>query len=98
MPSSDKNMSREARLKTLLTACSLPQRVSSLSARSRSFAVSGSSNFLFVGSITRAVKGTTDTSNPPPNSHLASDLDLHAIKALKKPATAKETCVTVALL
>ena len=85
-------------LKKLLTACSFPQRVSSFSARSKSFAVAGSSNFLFVGSITRAVKGMTDTSNPPPISHLASDLDLQATSALKKPATAKETCVTVALL
>ena len=53
---------------------------------------------MFVGSITRAVKGMTDTSNPPPISQLVSDLDLQAINALKKPKIAKETCVTVALL
>jgi hypothetical protein len=45
-----------------------------------------------------AVKGTTDASNPPPSSHLASDLDLQATSVLKKPAIANETCVTVALL
>jgi hypothetical protein len=84
-------------LKALLTACSLPQRVSRFSARAKSLAVSGSSNCLFVGSIARAVKGMTDTSNPPLISHLGSDLSRHATNALKKPALAKKTCVTVAL-
>ncbi len=62
-----------------------------------SFAVAGSSSLLLVGSIAKAVKGTTETSNPPPTSHLESDLSLQATNALRKPKPAKETCVTVAL-
>ena len=81
----------------LLTACSLPQRVNSFSARAKSLAVSGSSNCLFVGSIAKSVNGMTEPSSPPPISHLESDLNRHATIALKKPVLAKETCVTVAL-
>src|SRR5215203_2040279 len=84
-------------LRTLLSACSLPHRANNLSASSRSFAVAGSSNCLFVGSIATAVKGMTDTSNPPPINHLVSSLNLQATSALKKPTLAKETCVTAAL-
>src|SRR3712207_8182942 len=55
--------------------------------------VCGSSNCLFVGSITKAVKGMTDTSKAPPISHLESDLSIQATNALKKPVLARETCV-----
>jgi hypothetical protein len=52
---------------------------------------------LFVGSIASAVKGMTATSKLPPTNHLESEFNLQAASALKKPALAKETCVTVAL-
>ena len=82
----------------LLTACNFSQRPSSFSARSGPFAVSGSSNFLFVGNIAKAVKGMTEASSPPPISHLRSYPDFQATDELNKPATAKETCMTVAFL
>ena len=97
LPSENKNSSKEAKLRTLRTACSLPHRLNNLSAKSGSFAVAGSRSCLFVGSITRAVKGMTDTSKPPPINHLESDLNFQAASALKKPTLAKVTCVTVAL-
>ncbi len=49
LASRSRNVSREARPETLLTACSFPQRRSSSSARPRSFSVSGSSSFLLIG-------------------------------------------------
>jgi len=82
---------------TLLTACSLPHRLSNLSAKSTSFAVAGSSSRLFVGSIAMTVKGMTDTNKLPPTNHLESELNLQASSELKNPTLAKETCVTVAL-
>jgi hypothetical protein len=46
---------KAARLCTLLTGCSLPQRVSSRSARSKSSFVAGSNNCLLVARVASAV-------------------------------------------
>ena len=83
-------------LRTLRTACSLPQCASRRSAYADPLSSAGLSNRLFVGKITINVKGMTDPNRTPATSHQNVAPASHAAMDDSRPKAAQVACMIVA--
>ena len=93
-----KKKSSETRLKMLRTACNFPHRLKSSCAFSEFLSKEELRSFLFVGRMTRIVKGTTATIEMLLISQKIIAPMNQAINELRNEQTANNDCITAALL
>src|ERR1700686_2311248 len=83
-------------LRTLLTACNLPQRASSPSVSADRLSSAGLNNCLLVGRTTISVNGMTEPSSTPATTHKKDAPASHAAMEETSPTAARLACMTVA--
>src|ERR1700727_3749861 len=91
-----KNSKSANPLRTLLTACNMPQRASSRSVSADRLSSAGLSHCLLMGRITISVNGITEPSSTPQMPHKKDDPASHAAVEETSPTAARLACMTAA--